>query len=127
MASRYFLSAVVRFRGVPRSPFVGQPHAQNVFRLSLNPDQVSLRVNLNGPGSPRDLEEVDLQATLAPEPIPAYGHLLADALEGDPTLFVRGDEAEESWRIVAPIMRVWREHDVNMTEYPAASRGPGPP
>lgn len=114
----------MRFRGVPHTPFAGQPHARNVVRLSLNPDQVSLRVNLNGPGSPRDLEEVDLHTTLAPESIPAYGHLLSDALKGDPTLFVRVDEAGESWRIVVPIMRVWQRGDVNMAEYPAGSCGP---
>lgn len=114
----------VRFRPVSETPFTGQRHAQNVVRLSLNPDQVSLRVNLNGPGSPRDLEQVDLQATLAPEPIPAYGHLLLEALEGDSTLFVRDDEAEESWRIVDPVTRVWRQGGVTLAEYPAGSQGP---
>ena len=35
------------------------------------------------------------------EPIPdAYERLLQDAIEGDPSLFIRSDQIEESWRIV---------------------------
>ena len=36
----------------------------------------------------------------------AYHRLLADAMEGDPTLFAREDEVEEAWDIVEPVLRI---------------------
>ena len=39
------------------------------------------------------------------EPMPeAYERLLQDAIEGDPSLFIRSDQIEESWRIVEPLL-----------------------
>jgi glucose-6-phosphate 1-dehydrogenase len=37
----------------------------------------------------------------------AYERLLLVALRGDQTLFIRGDEVEQSWRIVDPIIGHW--------------------
>jgi glucose-6-phosphate 1-dehydrogenase len=45
-------------------------------------------------------------------------------LEGDPILSIRSDEAEESWRIVEPILHAWAADAVPMLEYPAGSHGP---
>ncbi|MGH9893256.1 MAG: hypothetical protein ACREA0_14950, partial [bacterium] len=50
----------------------GGPHP----RLQLNPDRVSLRVNINGPGDPLVLEDVDL----ASQGMHAYGRLLVEVL-----------------------------------------------
>ena len=47
-------------------------------------------------------------------------------LHCDPTLSIRGDEAEESWRIVEPIMACWAEGVPAIEEYPAGS-APGRP
>jgi len=41
-------------------------------------------------------------------------------MEGDPTLFVRGDEAEEAWRLYDPIL----DADLPVHPYPAGSWGP---
>ena len=35
----------------------------------------------------------------------AYERLLQDALEGDPSLFIRSDHIEEAWRIVGPLLQ----------------------
>ncbi|MDQ5817007.1 MAG: glucose-6-phosphate dehydrogenase, partial [Actinomycetota bacterium] len=43
------------------------------------------------------------------------------ALEGGPSLLVH---AEESWRIVEPIIEVWEKDEVPLLEYPAGSYGP---
>ena len=40
--------------------------------------------------------------TAPPEP---YARLILDALRGDPMLFARGDEIEEQWRIVDPVLK----------------------
>jgi glucose-6-phosphate 1-dehydrogenase len=39
---------------------------------------------------------------------------------------VRGDEAEEAWRIVTPALRAWADGTVPMDDYPAGSDGPPP-
>jgi glucose-6-phosphate 1-dehydrogenase len=52
--------------------------------------------------------------------------VLLDALTGDPALSIRGDEAEESWRVVEPILAGWSADTVPLSEYPAGSAGPVP-
>ena len=40
------------------------------------------------------------------EPLPeAYETLLLDVLKGDPTLFVRDDWVEDSWRLYTPLIK----------------------
>jgi hypothetical protein len=36
-------------------------------------------------------------------------HVLLGTPKGDPTLSIRADEAEESWRIVEPILGAWEQ------------------
>jgi glucose-6-phosphate 1-dehydrogenase len=50
--------------------------------------------------------------------------VLRGVLNDDPTLSVRGDTAEECWRIVEPILAAWRRDDVPLLDYPAGSSGP---
>jgi glucose-6-phosphate 1-dehydrogenase len=49
-----------------------------------------------------------------------YETLLIDVMLGDPTLFVRADEVEESWRLYSPLL----EHPPPIVFYPANSGGP---
>jgi glucose-6-phosphate 1-dehydrogenase len=58
--------------------------------------------------------------------LPPYGRVLLDLLDGGSTLSVRGDEAEEAWRVVEPVLAAWREDRVPLEEYPAGSAGPPP-
>ena len=115
---------IVHFRPVPHLPFEKQSPAANVLRLRLNPDRMELGVNINGPGDPFDLERVTMDSVLAQQGLPAYARLLLDILEGDAVLSIRGDEAEESWRIVEPILEAWAAGRVPLQEYPAGSTGP---
>lgn len=115
----------VHFKPVPHLAFVQHTEPRpNVLRLALDPDRVALAVNINGPGDPFDLEPTELNLALAPQDLPAYGRLLLDALRGDPTLSIRDDEAEESWRIIEPILDAWAEGRSPLLEYPAGSDGP---
>jgi glucose-6-phosphate 1-dehydrogenase len=113
------------FKSVPHLAFSeeAQPRV-NVLRLALNPDRMALGVNINGLGEPFDLEYIELDAALARQEISAYGRLLLDVLRGDLTLSIRDDEAEESWRIVEPILEAWRDGQVALLEYRAGSMGP---
>lgn len=93
----------VRFEPVPHLVFGSRSEPRpNLLRLSLDPDRIGLTLNINGPGDPCRLEEVELDTELAPQDLPAYARLLLDVLEGDATLSIRGDEAEECWQIVEP-------------------------
>jgi len=50
------------------------------------------------------LAPLTLSAEVEPAELPAYGPLLLDVLNRDPALSIRGDEAEESWRVVTPVL-----------------------
>lgn len=113
----------IHFKPVPHLAFSQSTHpVPNVLTLSSDPDQLALKVNINGPGNPLDLDSVDLSAELAPQA--AYSRLLEDVLEGDVTFTIRDDEAEELWRITEPIVRAWKEGWVPLREYAAGSDGP---
>src|SRR5690606_514311 len=98
--------------------------APSVLRLTLGPDDLRLELNVNGPGDPFSLDRVDLVAEMGPGALTAYGEVLAGVLDGDPTLSVRGDTAEECWRSVQPVLDAWRAGAVPPEEYPAGSPGP---
>ena len=65
-----------------------------------------------------------LHAEFGPGALLAYGEVIADLLDGDPSLSVRGDTAEECWRIVDPVIAAWRRSDVPIDDYEAGSEGP---
>jgi glucose-6-phosphate 1-dehydrogenase len=96
----------------------------NLLRFGLDPDRLTLRINLNGAGDPFSLEHATLEHVLAPRDLPAYGLLLLAVMDGDRTLSIHGDEAEECWRITEPILSGWAEGAVPLQEYPAGSARP---
>lgn len=115
----------VYFRPVPHLAFGPRAGAEpNVLHICFDPDRLVLTMNINGPGDPFDLEQVALDVDLAEEGLPAYARLLHEVLDGDPTLSIRADEAEESWRIVEPILETWEKNVVPLLEYQAGSSGP---
>ena len=95
-----------------------------VLRFSLGPDRMSLELNLNASEDPFELERATLSAELGEGALKAYAEVLSGVLDGDPMLAVRGDAAEQSWRIVAPILEAWRQGDVPLDDYVAGSSGP---
>ncbi|UOY02592.1 glucose-6-phosphate dehydrogenase [Blastococcus sp. PRF04-17] len=114
----------IRFRPVPHLPFLDAEPEPDVLRLSLSPDAIALEVNLNGARDPFDLEREVLAARMTPHELPAYGLLLRELLDGDTTLSISDVEAEESWRIVEPVLAAWAAGEVPLREYPAGSAGP---
>ncbi len=114
--------AAITFQKVADLPiWHGAQPRQNTLRLRFKPDELSLDLNLNGAGDPFELEPAELDLELAPQEMTAYARLLLDVLEGDNTLSIRADEAQEAWRIVTPILEAWKEGKVPMQEYPAGS------
>ncbi|MFC4855792.1 glucose-6-phosphate dehydrogenase [Actinophytocola glycyrrhizae] len=116
----------VHFRPVPHQPFatIDDQATRNVLRFSLDPDEIAVEINLNGAGDPFELEREQLAATFARQQLPPYSLLLREIMQRDPTLSIRDDEAEESWRIVEPILAAWTDGTVPLEEYPAGSAGP---
>jgi glucose-6-phosphate 1-dehydrogenase len=110
----------VRFKTVPHEPFDDRDRP-NILRFRLSPDGLSLRLNLNGEGDPFDLEQVRLEAQFPTQDLPPYSLLLKEILDGDATLSIRGDETEELWRIVEPVLQAWERDEVPLEEYPAGS------
>lgn len=116
----------VRFRPVPHLPFshTGE-ELPNVLRFGLEPETLSLE--LTGIGAHAgDLVPLTLTARLDPPELPAYGRLLLDVLNGNAALSIRDDEAEQSWRVLTPVLSAWSKDLVPLGEYPAGSDGPGP-
>jgi glucose-6-phosphate 1-dehydrogenase len=115
---------VVHFRPVPHLPrgMHGEP-APNALRFGLEPESVVIDLTGLGPRS-RTLAPLTLRADLAPAELPAYGRVLLDVLNRDPALSIRGDEAEESWRVVTPVLAAWAKDLVPLQEYAAGSAGP---
>jgi len=116
---------VFTFRDVPHLPtgFHG-PSRQAQLRIGIKPATMSLDLVTNGRDDPFDLEWDTLDSEFGPSELSAYGEVLAELLEGDPTLSVRGDIAEECWRIVAPVLAAWRVDRVPLDSYTAGTRGP---
>jgi glucose-6-phosphate 1-dehydrogenase len=116
---------LVTFKPLPHLPTGMRGQAlPDRLRLSMGPDRMALEMNINGPGDPLQLDRVSLDTDMNPGRLPAYGEVLAGVLDGDPMLAVRGDTAEECWRVVDPVLQAWRAGNVAMDEYAAGSDGP---
>jgi glucose-6-phosphate 1-dehydrogenase len=90
------------------------------------PEDISLRL-AGGTGFPPRLQPVELGGQLPDLGLPAYGRVLLDALEGGTALSVSGEEAEEAWRVVEPVVKAWAEGAVPLQEYRAGTGGPPGP
>jgi glucose-6-phosphate 1-dehydrogenase len=116
---------VITFAPVPHLPRgltgVADP-AQ--LTISIKPATLELDLIVNGEGDPFTLDRTKLSTTLGDAAMSAYGEVIASLIDGDPVLSVRGDVAEQCWRIVTPVLEAFRENRVPLEEYPAGSRGP---
>ena len=69
--------------------------------------------------------EFDYRDHFGMAPPLAYERLLLDAILGDQTLFLRGDEIEASWTYADQVLAAWQLPSAKpILEYPAGSWGP---
>lgn len=124
---RRWKGVVVRFRPVPHLAFgndVPAP-APNELRIGLDgPESLTLRLAGSAPGPPLQLSSLALRTKLPAVELRAYSQVLLDILNGDSTLSIRGDEAEEAWRIMTPVLHAWSTNQVPLETYAAGSAGP---
>ena len=114
----------VHFRSLP--PYVADrwPGVEpNVLRIGLIDPYIRLATAITSPDRPAEMRELELRAS-APRRTP-YANLVLEMLHNNPTMVIRGDEAEEAWRIIDPIVTAWSAGDVPMQEYPAGTPPPG--
>jgi glucose-6-phosphate 1-dehydrogenase len=103
---------VVNFHRPPVALFqkcgAGALHA-NSLAMTIQPDEgFDLRFEIKKPGETVELQNQSLHFHYSDvfEPLPeAYETLLLDVLKGDPTLFVRDDWVEDSWRLYTPLIK----------------------
>jgi len=83
-----------------------QPPQCNYYRFRISPIvKISLGARAKISGEAMRGEEVELVAVhQAPDEMPPYERLLAAAMKGEETLFVREDSVEAEWKIVDPIL-----------------------
>lgn len=120
-----FRGIVIKFRPVPHLPegFTGEA-APNILVIGLAPESIALQITTNAEGDRWDLEQTILAAELSESPLRPYGEILEGILSDDPLLSVRGDIAEQCWRILTPILSAWATNEVPLEEYRAGSTGP---
>lgn len=117
--------AVITFKPVPHLPtgFEGRDEPTRL-RIGFGPDTLELDLDVNGPGDIFSLNRVAMKAELNKASVLPYGEVLEGVLTGDPLLSVRGDTAEQCWRIIEPALAAWNAGEVPLEEYPAGSNGP---
>lgn len=116
---------VVRFRDVAHLPrgFRGCSSPDQLV-ISLKPGGIALTLTMNAEGDAFDLEQKTLSAALSPPQMQPYGEILGQILDGSQMLTVRGDAAEDCWRVVEPVLRAFAANRVRMETYAAGSAGP---
>jgi glucose-6-phosphate 1-dehydrogenase len=120
----------IRFKQAPYTAFQ-DTLPPNWLVLRISPDEgISLQFAVKRPGPVMDLAAVKMdfryEDWFPKEPNVGYETLIYDVMIGDPTLFMRADMVEETWRIVQPVLDAWAKNDgADLPIYPAGSAGPG--
>ena len=122
----------LQFRPAPQRLFAANSPipAPNRLMLQLQPEEgVKLQIHTKVPGGGTQSRLTDLDFdyahTFPPEQMmDAYERLLLDALRGDPSLFIRGDEIELAWEAVTPALAMADDPTFPVYRYSAGSHGP---
>ncbi|NJM95794.1 MAG: glucose-6-phosphate dehydrogenase, partial [Acaryochloridaceae cyanobacterium CSU_5_19] len=84
---------------------------------------VTLSFDAKTPGLTADLRPVNMDfhySDFGSSGPTAYERLILDAMNGDASLFPRGDEVEASWAWIEPLL----EHEIPVYPYTAGTWGP---
>ncbi|MEO6875682.1 MAG: glucose-6-phosphate dehydrogenase [Opitutaceae bacterium] len=123
----------INFKAAPGTLFAesnGFNLAANTLAFQIQPDEgLSLILNTKIPGLETRTQPVKMNfrysTTFGSNTPEAYERLVLDAMIGDGTLFIRGDEAETSWKLYTPVLEAWAAAGrPGMDSYAAGSWGP---
>jgi len=122
---------VIHFKASPHSLFCeGETLTGNQLVIRIQPDEgILLKFGMKIQGAGFKVQNVNMDfhySDLADSRIPeAYQRLLLDCMQGDSTLFARGDSVEAAWNFVAPVLEAWeRDPDIALHGYPCGTWGP---
>jgi glucose-6-phosphate 1-dehydrogenase len=102
----------------------------NLLVIRIQPNEgITLYLNSKTPGLETRLQPIELafgyETTFGSNTPEAYERLILDALNGDGTLFIRGDEAETSWGLLSPLLDYWQDQrSKGLESYAAGTWGP---
>ncbi len=105
----------IQFKPVPHKIFPAQVRMDwrpNRLLLAIQPEEgIFLQFEVKKPGTSMHLSPVMMQfyyrEAFKVRPPEAYETLLLDIMEGDATLFLRGDQAEAAWSVITPVLELW--------------------
>lgn len=124
---------VVHFKPSPHTLFLNQegaPDRGNQLIIRIQPDEgILLKFGMKVQGAGFKVQEANMDfhyKNLSDSYIPAaYQRLLLDCMQGDSTLYTRGDAVEAAWRFVDPILKDWEENNtIPLHGYPCGTWGP---
>jgi glucose-6-phosphate 1-dehydrogenase len=131
--ARRVTEIAVNFRRPPGTLFAEAGRfdlAPNTLAFQIQPDEgLHLILNTKIPGLETRTQPVKMSfryaTTFGSNTPEAYERLVLDAMVGDGTLFIRGDEALASWQLYTPVLEAWNAAGADgVDEYPAGSWGP---
>jgi glucose-6-phosphate 1-dehydrogenase len=131
--SRRNTEIAVCFKKAPYAAFQDTPVDSlppNWLVLRISPNEgISLQFEVKRRGPVVDLAAVKMDFRyddwFPKEPNVGYETLIYDVMIGDPTLFMRADMVEQTWRIVQPALDAWaHKGTADLPIYPAGNSGP---
>jgi glucose-6-phosphate 1-dehydrogenase len=131
--ARNLTEIAVHLKRTPQALFARTPDDEiepNVIALRIQPNEgVTVSFGAKRPGFEMQTATVNMdfcyQKAFGVQSPAAYEMLLLDVMQGDATLFIRGDEAEEQWRLITPIEEAWtKQRARELATYSAGSDGP---
>ncbi|RKQ42940.1 glucose-6-phosphate 1-dehydrogenase [Roseivirga pacifica] len=104
-------------------------NAHNTLVIRIQPNEgILLKFDMKIPGAGFRTETVNMDFhydELTDVYVPgAYERLILDCMQGDATLYSRGDSTESAWQFVDTILKAWEEDDIPVYGYPAGTWGP---
>ena len=126
------IEVVITFKKMPKILFNTKavPVNNNRIVFKIQPQEaILLELTSKNPGQSFELTDTSMNFCYSDHfdtSADAYERLLLDAVLGDPTLFVRSDETELSWKYLDPLLKNWplTPMGASFPNYAAGSEGP---
>jgi len=124
---------VVHFKPSPHRLFSeheGGTGEGNQLVIRIQPDEgILLKFGMKVQGAGFKVQDANLDfyyKDLINSRIPgAYQRLLLDCMQGDSTLYTRGDAVEAAWRFLDPVLAAWKDDkSIPLHGYPCGTWGP---
>jgi glucose-6-phosphate 1-dehydrogenase len=123
----------ITFKKTPHHLFSNNEDMQkgnNQLIIRIQPDEgILLKFGMKIPGAGFKVNTVNMDfrySNLNNAYVPgAYERLLLDCIQGDSTLYARGDAVESAWEFIDPILQEWENNpELKVYGYPAGTWGP---